>query len=74
MKGSRGNKLIRLCNICFSPASRIILIERALLNRVDDEIFTSFSPASRIILIESSSLSFRDSSRIYVSVPQAGLF
>ena len=37
---------------CFSPASRIILIERIANNASDDWVASSFSPASRIILIE----------------------
>ena len=39
--------------ISFSPASRIILIERANKDILKLSIFKCFSPASRIILIES---------------------
>ena len=58
----------------FSPASRIILIERTS-SGVNSIVFSCFSPASRIILIESRNyvLFFRFASR-KVSVPQAGLF
>ncbi len=59
----------------FSPASRIILIERYPYLLRSSECDPGFSPASRIILIERPSEikviwdAFAD-----VSVPQAGLF
>ena len=41
-----------LKGICFSPASRIILIESRILKIRLESLKDSFSPASRIILIE----------------------
>ena len=60
---------------CFSPASRIILIE-SWEEVTCDSIRKGFSPASRIILIESSdqSTDLCFEAALLVSVPQAGLF
>ena len=61
---------------CFSPASRIILIESlCLIGLWKPQRMVCFSPASRIILIERLSFSYPSIVvTTEVSVPQAGLF